>query len=183
MEVTDPTSIKHLEQWKKDFDFDGKLNSGNICRLIGRIEQKAKNNPKKAESFHQMQKWLIESQKRKWGIHRKKGDTMFHRKEDDEPQTGRARQAPPRQLEQAVGGQGESEHTEKEGGLPTFSAAPASREPLYPSLVAPPPYNEPESQIRTRSQTRQEGTKLEWYNKMNSVVKGKGPGKTGGGGV
>lgn len=44
MEVTDPTSIK-------DFDFDGKLNSGNICRLIGRIEQKAKNNPKMAESL------------------------------------------------------------------------------------------------------------------------------------
>lgn len=67
MEAKDPTSIKHLEQWKKDFDFDGKLNSISICRLIGRIEQKTKNNPKKAESLglSQAQKWLIETQKRK----------------------------------------------------------------------------------------------------------------------
>lgn len=44
MESKDPTSIKHLEQWKKDFDFDGKLNSFCICRLIGRIEQKEKDD-------------------------------------------------------------------------------------------------------------------------------------------
>lgn len=44
MESKDPTSIKHLEQWKKDFDFDGKLNSFCIWRLIGRIEQKEKDD-------------------------------------------------------------------------------------------------------------------------------------------
>lgn len=55
---------------------------------------------------------------------------------------------------------------------------------MHPSLVTPPPYTEPENKMRTRSQARQEGTELQWYNKMNSgeplVVKGKIPGKAGG---
>lgn len=75
MESKDPTSIKHLEKWKKDFNFDGTLDSCSVCRLIGRIEQKAKDNQKKAESLGlcEVQKWLIEAQKRKNGAGKKKG--------------------------------------------------------------------------------------------------------------
>lgn len=89
MNAKDPTSTKCFTQWKEDFDFDGRLITTSICKLIGRIEQKAKNKPKKAESLglSQAQKWLEEAIKREEGARKKKeGDTMFHRKEDDEPQ-------------------------------------------------------------------------------------------------
>lgn len=100
MQAKDSTSTKCLAQWKKDFDFDGRLTTISICKLIGRIEKKMKNNPKKAESLGlpQARRWLEEAKKREEGVRRKKeameGEPKFHRK--DEPPTTMPRASYPR---------------------------------------------------------------------------------------
>lgn len=123
-------SVKDLKKWKKDFGFNGKLQTGSCTKLCNAIAEKSKGDKNKMKRLgHQHAvMWLEEAQNRQAGLDKKK---KLNKDEEDLSVIGRKRQVQ-RQPKQG-------EEADKQ--------IPTAAEPVPAVLDMPPSYSTAGAQI------------------------------------